>query len=205
MAKILILDDHPLYREGIVSALTSHAMRAAVLGASSIADALKLLDDDPTIDLVLVDRKLRGEDGMEALKRIGAQHPAVARVLISGDESDESVDAAMRAGAQGFLPKSLSIRMMLVAIDRILAGDVFWPALLERAAGSVPTEVFALTVRQLEVLRLLGRGNSNAEIATQLQIGERTVKAHLKGIYEALGVDTRMRALVKAKDLGLIK
>jgi DNA-binding NarL/FixJ family response regulator len=205
MTKILILDDHPLYREGVVSALTSNAMRAAVLGASSIADALQLLDDDPTIDLVLVDRKLRGEDGMEALKRIGAQHPTVARVLISGDESDESVNAAMRVGAQGFLPKSLSIRAMLAAIQRILEGDVFWPGQLEGASVSVPHDLFALTVRQLDVLRLLGKGSSNAEIATELQIGERTVKAHLKGIYETLGVDTRMRALLKAKDLGLIR
>jgi len=210
MAKILIVDDHPLYREGVMSALRAQPLRALVLGASSTGEALKILDDDPTVDLVLVDLRLGQEDGLEALKRIGAQHPPIARMLISAHESDEIAQAASRAAAQGFLPKSHSIGQMLAAIQRVLEGGVYWPA-LRSAVGpsSRPSPPGApglngLTIRQLEVLHVLAEGKSNAEIAEDLGISARTVKAHLKGIFDALGVDTRARALIRAREGGLL-
>ena len=83
MPKILIVDDHPLYREGVMSALRGHPLRALVLGASSAGEALKLLDGDPTVDLVLVDLRLGSDDGLQALGLIGARHPSIARMLIS--------------------------------------------------------------------------------------------------------------------------
>jgi DNA-binding NarL/FixJ family response regulator len=213
MTKILILDDHPLYREGVIGALSGHPLRANVVGVSSTNDAIASLDD-PTFELAIIDRRLQGEDGLEALRQIGHTHPAVARVLISADSSRESVHAAMRAGAQGFLPKSLSIREMVAAIEEVLHGGVYWPELepvdlpmhlcepvsLRERFGSQ-----ALTTRQTQALELLGQGKSNAEIACDLGISERTAKAHLKGVFDALGVSTRVRALVRARALGLVK
>ncbi|PWT75813.1 MAG: hypothetical protein C5B46_02170 [Proteobacteria bacterium] len=207
MTKILIVDDHPLYREGVIAALSGHPLRACVIGVSSAHDAIRMLDDDPTFELVLVDRNLPSEDGLAALGELGTRHPEVARVLISGDDSAGMMDAAVHAGAQGFLPKSLSIGEMLTAIGRVLDGDVFWPRSSARAGKlSTPDDVARpdLTPRQKQVLDLLCEGRSNAQMAEILCISERTVKAHLAGVFEALGVDSRVRALVKARALGLI-
>jgi DNA-binding NarL/FixJ family response regulator len=216
MSKILIVDDHPLYREGVMSALRGHPLRALVLGASSAAEALRILDDDPTVDLVLVDLRLGSEDGLKALGQIGARHPSIARMLISAYDSDDIVHAAVRAGAQGFLRKSQSIGEALSGIRSVLEGGVYWPGAAPSgpppSTGSArsPREpgaaaLHGLTIRQLEVLHLLGEGKSNAEIAEDLGISERTAKAHLKGIFDALGVDTRVRALVRAREWGLLK
>ncbi len=207
MTKILIVDDHPLYREGVMTALRGQPLRALVLGASSAGEALRILDDDPTVDLVLVDLRLGKEDGLEGLKQIGARHPPIARMLISGHESPGIVRAAMGAGAQGFLSKSLSIGQVVKAINTVLEGGVSWPesdaALRPVSPGSAAVS-HGLTLRQLEVLGLLGRGNSNAEIAKDLGISERTAKAHLKAIFSALGVDTRVKAVIRAQELGLL-
>ena len=216
MTKILIVDDHPLYREGVMNALRGQPLRALVLGASFAGEALRILDDDPTVDLVLVDLRLGKEDGLEGLKQIGARHPPIARMLISGHESPGIVRAAMGAGAQGFLSKSLSIGQVVKAINAVLEGGVSWPALshtvptaesdaASRPVSPVPAAIsHGLTLRQLEVLGLLGRGNSNAEIAKDLGISERTAKAHLKAIFNALGVDTRVKAVIRAQELGLL-
>ena len=207
MTKILIVDDHPLYREGVMTALRGQPLRALVLGASSAGEALRILDDDPTVDLVLVDLRLGKEDGLEGLKQIGARHPPIARMLISGHESPGIVQAAMGAGAQGFLSKSLSIGQVVKAINTVLEGGVSWPEsdAAPRPVSPGPAAVsHGLTLRQLEVLGLLGRGNSNAEIAKDLGISERTAKAHLKAIFSALGVDTRVKAVIRAQELGLL-
>lgn len=211
MAKILIVDDHPLYREGVIAALSGHPLRAAVVAVSCAAEAVRALDEDPTVELALVDRTLHGEDGLQVLAHIGRRHPGVARMLISADDSAQLVRAAMAAGAQGFLPKSSSIAQMLAAIRRVLEGETSWPEAASfeprhrppSLASSRPASML-LTARQGEVLQLLGRGRSNAQIAAALGISERTVKAHFKGIFEALGVHTRVQALVQAKNQGLI-
>lgn len=210
MTKIIIIDDHPLYREGVISALSGPPLRASVTGLSAASDAIQLLDDDPTYDLALVDCRLSGEDGLDALRRIGREHPTVARMLISGDESAATIEAAMRAGAQGFLPKSLCIAEMLDAIETVLSGEVFWPARRQSAGRTLanrPAHIestLELTARQRESLHLLAEGMSNAQIAARLGISERTAKAHLKAVFDSLGVHTRVNALVKARAVGLI-
>jgi DNA-binding NarL/FixJ family response regulator len=212
MTKILIVDDHPLYCEGVITALSAPPLRAQVLGASAISDAIKLLDSDPSFELALVDRNLRDEDGLEALRQIGSRYPTVARVLISGESAPGLAAAAMRCGAQGFLPKSLSIREMAAALTEVLRGGTCWPAEREdRAFGTPPLSRCrirapqqSLTGRQLQALALLGQGKSNAQIAAELGVCERTVKAHLSGVFDALGVNTRVGAVVRAKALGLV-
>ncbi len=201
MPKILIVDDHPLYREGVVHALSGHPLHAIVIGVSSAGRAIQVLDEDPTFELVLVDLRLPGEDGLDVLRSIGARHPSVARMLLSADDSSEVLARAMRSGVQGFLSKSLSITEMLAAIQRVLDGEVFWSSPMGDGANPCPD--ILLTPRQSEVLRLLAEGHSNAEMAMTLGIAERTVKAHLGSLFDVLGADSRTRALAKARQLGL--
>jgi len=105
LAKLLIVDDHPLYREGVIRTLSARPLYAGAVGVATSEDALRALDEDPSFDLVLVDRKLSRSDGLDLLREIGARHPDVARMLTSADASVAVMMAAVKAGAQGFVPK----------------------------------------------------------------------------------------------------
>ena len=206
MHHILIVDDHPLYREGMVSALRAQMADVEVLGANSAEEGLQVLLDNPDIDLVLMDVRLPGIDGFAALSVYGARFPTVACMLVSGSEEPHYLKRAFEAGASGFIPKSLSVGDVTVAIRRVLDGGVFVPdeapvAPKKAASGDSITH---LTLRQLEALRLLGEGYTNKEIARALDITERTAKAHVAAIFEALGADNRTQAVLTAQRLGYL-
>lgn len=197
---ILIVDDHPLYRAGFHAVLEQAQLDAGVLSVSSITEALQCLQRDEDIGLVLLDIHLQGEDGFEALRQIGERFPTTACIMISGDEQPGIASRAIAAGASGFVPKSCTADEMLAAIRKVLAGDVFVPA-RESAIPAAPT---ALTLRQLEVVSMLGRGLSNKEIARALDVAERTVKAHVSAVFEALKVRNRTQAVLAAQRRGFL-
>jgi two-component system, NarL family, nitrate/nitrite response regulator NarL len=197
--RILVVDDHPLYREGMVSALRARLPGLEVLGAGSAEEGLTVLEGNPETDLVLIDLRLPGMDGFGALAEYAARFPTVSRVLISGQESADLVRRAFDAGASGFIPKSMAVDEVAAAIRRVLEGGVFVP---ER--DHLPADAGGLTLRQLEVLRLLGEGYTNKEIARALDITERTAKAHVAAIFEALGADNRTQAVVAGQRLGYL-
>lgn len=203
MQHILIVDDHPLYREGMVSALRAHLAGVQVRGANSAEEGLIELERDPDVDAVLIDLRLPGMDGFAALAVYAARFPAVSRVVVSAQEDPQVVQRAFEAGASGFIPKSMAVGDVADAIRQVLAGGLFTPHFGRRplppaAAGA------QLTLRQVEVLRLLGEGYSNKEIANGLDITERTAKAHVSAIFEALGVDNRTQAVLAAQRLGYL-
>jgi DNA-binding NarL/FixJ family response regulator len=196
--RILVVDDHPLYREGMMSALRARLPELEVLGAGSAEDGLALLESNPDTDLVLIDLRLPGMDGFGALAAYAARFPTVSRVLISGQEGPEIVRRAFESGALGFIPKSMAVDEVAAAIRRVLDGGVFAPP-----SGLPPGEA-GLTLRQLEVLRLLGAGYTNKEIARALDISERTAKAHVTAIFEAFGAENRTQAVLAAQRLGYL-
>jgi two-component system nitrate/nitrite response regulator NarL len=200
--KILIVDDHPLFRAGFHAVLEQSALEAGVLSVSSVTEALQLMQRDADIGLVLLDIHLKGDDGFHALRLIGSRFPTTACVMISGDESADIAARAVAAGASGFIPKSFTAEEMLAAIRKVLAGEVFVP---ERSRNALPTpESTGLTLRQLEVISMLGRGFSNKEIARALDVAERTVKAHVSAVFEALNVRNRTQAVLVAQRLGYL-
>ncbi|HEY5807184.1 MAG TPA: response regulator transcription factor [Povalibacter sp.] len=199
--KILIVDDHPLFRAGFHAVLEQGALDAAVLSVSSVQEALQILQRDTDVGLVLLDIHLRNEDGFKALKVIGEKFPTTACIMISGDEQEGIAARAVAAGASGFIPKSFTADEMVAAIKQVLAGDVFVPQKTETHAS---TETGALTLRQLEVIAMLGRGCSNKEIARALDVAERTVKAHVSAVFEALNVRNRTQAVLAAQRRGFL-
>jgi DNA-binding NarL/FixJ family response regulator len=199
--KILIVDDHPLFRAGFHAVLEQGALDAAVLSVSSVQEAMQILQRDSEVALVLLDVHLRGDDGFSALKLIGEKFPTTACILISGDEQDSIVSRAIAAGASGFIPKSFTADEMVAAIKQVLTGDVFVPAKTEAATT---TDGSSLTLRQLEVIAMLGRGCSNKEIARSLDVAERTVKAHVSAVFEALNVRNRTQAVLAAQRRGFL-
>ena len=198
--KILIVDDHPLFRAGFHAVLEQSALEAGVLSVSSVAEALQALQRDSDIALVLLDVHLRGDDGFAALKTIGERFPTTACIMISGDEQQGVASRAVASGASGFIPKSFTADEMIAAIQKVLAGDVFVPA----TASLTPPEPNGLTLRQLEVISMLGRGFSNKEIARSLDVAERTVKAHVSAVFEALNVRNRTQAVLVAQRRGFL-
>lgn len=199
--KILIVDDHPLFRAGFHAVLEQSALEAGVLSVSSVPEALQALQKDADIGLVLLDIHLRGDDGFAALKVIGERFPTTACIMISGDEQQSIAARAVADGASGFIPKSFTADEMIDAIRKVLAGEVFVP---ETADLMTPQQPNGLTLRQLEVISMLGRGFSNKEIARALDVAERTVKAHVSAVFEALNVRNRTQAVLVAQRRGFL-
>lgn len=198
--KILIVDDHPLFRAGFHAVLEQSSLDAAVLSVSSVQEARQILQRDTEVGLVLLDIHLRGDDGFSALKVIGEKFPTTACIMISGDEQEGIAARAVAAGASGFIPKSFTADEMVAAIQQVMAGDVFVPA----ATATPAAESGALTLRQMEVIAMLGRGCSNKEIARALDVAERTVKAHVSAVFEALNVRNRTQAVLVAQRRGFL-
>ena len=199
--KILIVDDHPLFRAGFHAVLQQSSLDAGVLSVSSVPEALQILEQDSDVGLVLLDIHLRGgDDGFSALKVIGSRFPTTACIMISGDEQESIAARAISSGASGFIPKSFTAEDMIDAIRKVLAGEIFTTA-------TPPAQVVigsALTLRQLEVIAMLGRGFSNKEIARELDVAERTVKAHVSAVFEALNVKNRTQAVLAAQSRGYL-
>lgn len=201
LMKILIVDDHPLFRAGFHAVLEQSELEAGVLSVSSVPEALHAMQRDADIGLVLLDIHLKGDDGFHALKLIGSRFPTTACIMISGDEGDGVAARAVAAGASGFIPKSFTADEMIAAIQKVFAGEVFVP---ERTSTALSPESTGLTLRQLEVISMLGRGFSNKEIARALDVAERTVKAHVSAVFEALNVRNRTQAVLVAQRRGFL-
>ncbi|WP_175597258.1 response regulator transcription factor [Peristeroidobacter soli] len=200
--KILIVDDHPLFRAGFHAVLEQSDLDAGVLSVSSVPEALQALQTDSDIGLVLLDIHLKGDDGFNALKIIGERFPTTACIMISGDDQQAVAARAVAAGASGFIPKSFTADEMIGAIRKVLAGEVFVPETTNLAAATEQPN--GLTLRQLEVISMLGRGFSNKEIARALDVAERTVKAHVSAVFEALNVRNRTQAVLVAQKRGFL-
>ncbi len=200
--RILIVDDHPLYREGMLGALRTQLGGVEVLAAGSAEEGLEVLAGDANIDLALIDIRLPGMDGFHALGAYGQRFPSVACMLLSGVDDPELARQAMEAGASGFIYKSMSVAEVCAAIQCALSGGIFTPRppAQDRTA---PEAGVSLTLRQLEVLGLLGEGRANRDIAHALEITERTAKAHVAAILKALGVENRTQAALAARQMGV--
>jgi DNA-binding NarL/FixJ family response regulator len=210
--RILLADDHALFRDGVASLLGAwgHAVVGqAADGASAIALALELHPD-----LVLMDVSMPG-DGIEATRRISGEEPGVAIVMLTASEAVDDLFAAIKAGARGYLLKNLEsseLRAMLEAVERGEAAIT--PAIAARilselakpASGASPADrdPDALTDRELDVLRLVVAGQRNKEIAGSLGISENTVKFHLRNILDKLHAQSRAEAVARAVRQGLV-
>ncbi len=192
--RILLVEDHPLFRDGFAAMLAHHRADWRLDAAGSAAAAMAALDD--AHDLIIVDIHLPGTDGFETVRQLAARAPQTPRVMISGREDDAAPRRSRDCGASGFIAKAWEPERIVATLERVLAGGSGFDA----ARGGPAT----LTARQLEVLALLGEGHSNKAIERRLDIAPRTVRAHLTDIFAALDADGRLQATLRARELGLI-
>ena len=198
-AKVLIVDDHPLYRDGVVQILARRAPRIVCRGANGALEALEMLQHDAAFDLVIADQGLPGEmDGLGLLERVGALHPTAARVLMSGRDDARLPAKARELGLMGFLAKAMEPDRWVHALGSILDGEPWFPA----ANGS---EAQGLTPRQTVILERIATGRTNKVIARELGITERTIKYHLGEIFARAQASSRAEAVARACALGWIQ
>jgi DNA-binding NarL/FixJ family response regulator len=208
--RIVVADDHPLFREGL-RAVVDSASDVTVVGEAESGAAAAELALELKPDVVVMDLQMPGVNGIEAARRICEQSPSVAVLMLTMFEDDDSVFAAMRAGARGYVLKGSDTEETLRAIRAVASGDaIFGPAVAQRLVGffasleRAPRSVFPeLSDREREVLDLLARGDSNARIAQRLVISQKTVRNHVSNIFTKLRVADRAQAIVRARDAGI--
>jgi DNA-binding NarL/FixJ family response regulator len=212
--KILICDDHALFRAGLRLVLRELEESTELLDASSAEETLRIADAEPALDLVLLDLGMPGMGGLAALGVLRERFPTLPVVIVSASERHADVRGAIDRGAAGFIPKSSSAAVLLAALRLVLSGGVYLPPLvLATSTAAAPASspatdrrrerAAALTPRQLEVLDLMAKGRTNREICEALGIAEGTTKAHVATILEALDVANRTEAGAAMRDLGL--
>jgi DNA-binding NarL/FixJ family response regulator len=202
--RVLVADDHPVVRSGIV-ALLQTADDVEVVGEASSGLEVVELARDLTPDVVLMDLRMPGLDGDEATARILDERPATRVLILTTYESDDSILTAIEAGASGYLLKAAPQDEILAGVRAVAHGEVaLAPRIAALLVQRVKTPAIALSPRETQVLRLVAAGRSNPAIAAELFVGEATVKTHLLHVFEKLNVNDRTRAVTRAMELGLL-
>ncbi|NEZ03335.1 response regulator transcription factor [Wenzhouxiangella sp. XN201] len=211
--RVLIADDHPLFRTALVQALSACMDDVDILEARDLPETTALLETHEAIDLVLLDLHMPGSHGLAGLAAIRCNHPAVAVVVVSANEDPRVIRRVIDHGAAGFIPKSSGLNEMTAALDAVLDCREWVPPHLERAVADLDSNdedlllaerIAGLTPQQFRVLSLVADGWLNKQIADELGIQERTVKAHMSEILHKLEVRNRTQAGVALRRLELV-
>ena len=212
--RILVCDDHAIFRAGLRAVLGELSADAELLEAPDVARALALVKAHADTELVLLDLHMPGTDGRTGLRQLRAAQPTLPVVIVSATDDPAEMRRVLDEGASGFIPKASSSAELLAALRLVLAGGVYVPraalAAPAAAAGSGAARreqrrerAGTLSARQIEVLSLMARGLTNREICGVLDIREGTVKTHIAAIFETLEVTNRTEAAVAARELGI--
>ena len=201
---ILVIDDHPLYRDALARLLPQIFSDAEILAAGDWPSAAALLGAAGPADLVLLDLDMPGTHGRSALLALRAAHPEPKIVIVSASEDAAEARRCLAQGAQGYIPKSARTEVLAAALRLVSEGGVYLPPLLLAATPGDAASGDPLTARERQILALLCEGLSNKAIARRLQIAEPTVRAHLSALFRALGVVNRTQAARAARERGLV-
>lgn len=208
--KILIGDDHLLFREGLRRLLEQLHAEASFVEAGTFGEVIGHCNDGERFDVVLMDLHMPGWPGFDGLREVRDLQPGTPVVVISASESLSDIRGALDAGATGYIPKSSSVKVMMGALNLVFSGGIYVPpgaityggdtAPRRRATepGADRGGTYGLTQRQREVLDCLRAGKSNKQIAYELGLSEGTVKIHVTAIFKSLGVKNRTQAVIAA-------
>ena len=202
--RLLIADDHPLFRGALREAVGGLFDRVDVAEAGTFEDVTALLERGSEIDLVLLDLRMPGVRGFSGLMYLRAQYPSLPVIVVSANDDPAVIRRCMEFGASGFIPKTLGIDELREAIARVLQGGIWTPPDVDLARGAdaetaaMIARLSSLTPQQVRVLMMLSGGLLNKQIAYELGVSEATVKAHVSAILQKLGVESRTQAVIAA-------
>lgn len=200
--RIIIVDDHPLFRDALRQALSDKFDNLDISEAGSLDGLSETLEDVTEVDLVLLDLTMPGVKGFSGLMYLRAQYPEIPVVIVSANEDPGAIRRCIEFGASGFITKSLSVETIRGAVEAVLDGGVWTPPDMDlNASGDgetaeVVSRLATLTPQQVRVLMMLSEGLLNKQIAYKLGVSEATVKAHVSAILQKLGVDSRTQAVI---------
>jgi DNA-binding NarL/FixJ family response regulator len=207
--RLVIADDHPLFRGALREAISGLFPGAKIAEAGSFEAVIELIDRDDEIDLVLLDLAMPGVRGLSGLLYLRTQYPSVPVLIVSAHDDHAVVRRCIVFGASGFIPKTLAVDAIRDAIARVLAGDVWLPADIdlnrppEADMADLLSRLSSLTPQQVRVLMMVSEGLLNKQIAFALGVSEATVKAHVSAILQKLGVESRTQAVIAASKIEL--
>lgn len=220
--KILLVDDHALFRDGMRYVLQQLPEAVEIMEAGNFVDGLKIAMQHPELDLALLDLNMPGSEGPISIRYFHQRYPHIPVVVVSGEDGRGYMEKVMSYGAMGFISKNSTASVMVSALNLILSGGIYIPPEMMRQRGavrenavrekepeiadrrSVNTNEFGLTQRQMQMLTHLAVGLSNKEIAEAVHLAEGTVKIHIAAVYQILRVSNRMEAVRVAEKLGLV-
>ena len=201
-AKVIIADDHPLFRTALKQAIIECIDDAGTLEADNFSELLIAIEATPSLEIVFLDLHMPGNDGFTGLTQLQNHYPDLVVIMVSSDDNDETMQKAINFGAAAFIPKSADLTTIASAIDAVLAGDIWLPELIEKNEGQqtalahqkLAKQLAQLTPQQYIVLTQIADGQLNKQIAYDLNIKETTVKKHVSAILEKLEVNNRTLA-----------
>jgi len=202
--RLIIADDHPLFRGALREAVAGLFERADIGEAGSFDEVAKLLEHGGEVDLILLDLTMPGVRGFSGLMYLRAQYPSVPIIVVSANDDPSVIRRCMDLGTSGFIPKTLGIDDMRAAIKRVLEGGLWTPPDVDLGSGAdaeaanLMARLTSLTPQQVRVLMMLSEGLLNKQIAYELDVSEATVKAHVSAILQKLGVESRTQAVIAA-------
>ncbi|MFA5825860.1 MAG: response regulator transcription factor [Gallionellaceae bacterium] len=215
--KVLMVDDHALFRDGMRYVLQQLADEVEVIDSGNFVDGMKQAANNPDLDLALLDLHMPGSEGVKSIQEFHKSNPSIPLVVVSGSDQREDIEKVMEYGAMGFISKMSSSKMMLSALRMVLDGGVYLPPqLLQQAMAGMDQgggngdkrtarqNKSGLTTRQMQTLQLLAEGLSNKEISERMNLAEGTVKIHTAAVYQALRVNSRLEAVSAARRLGFL-
>jgi len=218
--QVLLADDHALFRDGMRYVLQQLSDEIDIICAGNFSETLRQAESNPTLDLALLDLDMPGSNGVGSIRIFNQHFPGIPLVVISGSDQRTDIECVMEYGAMGFISKMSSSKVMVGALRVVLGGGVYLPPQLISQTESVDTlpepilpdtdrfsastNNYGLTKRQLEVLQYLSDGFSNKEMALKMNLAEGTIKVHVAGVFQVLQVSSRLDAVRKAQNFGLI-
>jgi len=206
--KIIIADDHPLFRQALLGTLKPKLSYTTYLEAQTIAELEQQLQENSDSDLLLLDLNIPGAHGFSTLIHVRNHFPQIPVVIISAHEDHTTISKAMKYGAAGFVPKSTPVKDIFSAIMTVLSGDIWLPELFQNSKDDhencdVASRVASLTQQQYRILMMFAQGLLNKQIAYDLNVSEATIKAHATAIFRKLDVRNRTQAVIAIAKLDL--
>jgi DNA-binding NarL/FixJ family response regulator len=202
--RLVIADDHPLFRDALRQAVASVLTTAKIDEAGSFEELTALLEQDSEVDLILLDLTMPGISGFSGLIYLRAQYPAIPVVIVSASDDVGTIRRSLDFGASGFIPKRFGVETLRDAIAKVMDGDVWVPPDTDLSSAADPEmarlrdRLVTLTPQQVRVLMMLSQGLLNKQIAYELGVSEATIKAHVSAILQKLGVESRTQAVIAA-------
>lgn len=206
--KVLIADDHPLFRQALLETLKTELTETQWREAETVDELNKLLAANTDADLLLLDLNIPGAHGFNTLVHVRQHYPQIPVVVVSAYDDTDTITQAMSHGASGFVPKSTPVETIFEAISKVVAGEIWTPVSFNAGQGQhsksdIAERIASLTQQQYRILMMFAEGLLNKQIAYDLNVSEATIKAHATAIFKKLNVRNRTQAVITLSELDL--